>query len=135
MPRRDLEPKFPCYYRKHPGMQAWVLHRVSGLLLVLYFVLHMFGSSGVCTFLPNITTNVYVQGVVVVLFAWHAMNGLRIIFLEFFKAAERQFFKPTLFVFTILAVIIILFALYYVNEARLAANESASLIFSIKGVA
>ena len=35
MPRKDLEIS-AMGYRKHPGMVAWILHRVTGVLLVLY---------------------------------------------------------------------------------------------------
>ncbi|MDE7168842.1 MAG: succinate dehydrogenase [Mucispirillum sp.] len=117
MPRRDYKPDNG--YKWHPGMQAWVFHRITGLLLVLYFILHMLGSGGVCSFLPNIVQNVYVEGAVVVMFAWHAMNGLRIIFMEFCGAAEKGNFKKALVVFTLLAVLMSLVGLYYVNNARI----------------
>ena len=52
MPRKDLEIS-AMGYRKHPGMVAWILHRVTGVLLVLYFILHMLGSGGVCSFPAN----------------------------------------------------------------------------------
>lgn len=130
MPRKDLEIS-AMSYRKHPGMIAWILHRVTGVLLVLYFVMHMLGSTDVCTFLPTIVQNIYVEAVVVVMFAWHAMNGLRIIFMEFFKAAERGCFKKMLAVFTVLAVLLALVGLYYVKE-YIAANSTQSTA-SIEG--
>ena len=130
MPRKDLEIS-AVGYRKHPGMTAWILHRVTGVLLVLYFILHMLGSSGVCSFLPAIVQNIYVEAVVIIMFAWHAMNGLRIIFMEFFGAPERGCFKKFLAVFTVLAVLLALVGLYYVKDVI--AAESASNIETAEG--
>ncbi len=116
MPRKDLEIS-AMGYRKHPGMIAWMLHRVTGVLLVLYFIMHMVGTAGVCGFLPTITQNIYVEAVVIILFSWHAMNGLRIIFMEFCGAAEKGAFKKYLAIFTILAVIIALVGLFYIKAS------------------
>ena len=91
MPRKDLETS-ALSYRKHPGM----------------------GSSGVCSFTSSIAQNIYVEGLVVIMFAWHAMNGFRIIFMEFFKAAERGCFKKWLAIFTVLAILLAAVGLYYV---------------------
>lgn len=115
MPRKDIEIS-AMGYRKHPGMVAWLLHRVTGILLVLYFIMHMLGTAGVCAFLPTIVQNIYVEAVVIVMFSIHAMNGLRIIFMEFFQAAEKGAFNKYLAIFTILAVLLSLVGLYYVKE-------------------
>lgn len=115
MPRKDIEIS-AMGYRKHPGMVAWLLHRVTGILLVLYFIMHMLGTAGVCAFLPTIVQNIYVEAVVIVMFSIHAMNGLRIIFMEFFQAAEKGAFSKYLAIFTILAVLLSLIGLYYVKE-------------------
>lgn len=119
MPRRDLviTPK----YSLHAGMVAWLLHRITGILLVIYFVMHML--SGYFTGLADIKNNIIVESVVIVLFSWHALNGLRIIFMEFLKAAERKCFKKGVVIFTVLAVIVAGVGLYYANEVRV--KESA----------
>lgn len=111
MPRKDLvvSPR----YRLHAGMVAWLLHRITGVLLVLYFIVHMLSTSYAS--LADFKNNIIVEAVVVVLFAWHAMNGLRIIFMEFLKAAERTCFKKGVIVFTVLAVLISGVGLYYIN--------------------
>ena len=114
MPRKDLETS-ALSYRKHPGMIAWLLHRVTGVvLLVLYFITHMLSSTGTCSFAGEVARNIYVEAVVVIMFAWHAMNGLRIIFMEFFRAAERGCFKKWLAIFTVLAILLAAVGLYYV---------------------
>lgn len=115
MPRKDLETSAFRSYRKHPGMIAWLLHRITGILLILYFIFHMLSSTGTCSFAGEVARNIYVEAVVVVMFAWHAMNGFRIIFMEFLKAAERACFKKGLVVFTILAVLLAAVGLYYVS--------------------
>ena len=124
MPRKDLD--ISAQYRKHPGMIAWLLHRVTGLILVLYFVLHMLGSGAGISFCSAIVQNFYVEAILIITFSWHAMNGLRIIFMEFFKASDRDQFKKYLIIFSIISLIIALIGLYYLNESRIANSESDS---------
>lgn len=122
MPRKDLvvSPR----YRLHAGMVAWLLHRITGVLLVLYFIVHML-STNIASF-ADFKNNIIVEAVVVVLFAWHAMNGLRIIFMEFLKAAERTCFKKGVIVFTVLAVLISGVGLYYINAYNSMVNADAA---------
>lgn len=132
MPRRDVG-STARGYRKHPGMIAWLFHRITGIILVLYFMVHMLGSSAGIEFFGAIARNIYVQAAIIIMFAWHAANGLRIIFMEFFRAAERSCFKKALAIFSVLALIIALVGLYYVkvyldNEA---AAESEAAIESV----
>ena len=124
MPRKDYD--FQVSYRKHAGWTAWVLHRASGLLLVLYFILHMFGSnsSQPIEFMANIARNPYVEAVIVIMFAWHAMNGLRIIGMEFCQAAERAEFKKWLVIFTGLAVVISAVGIFYLKSELMPVEET-----------
>ncbi|MBA2436874.1 MAG: succinate dehydrogenase, cytochrome b556 subunit [Acidimicrobiia bacterium] len=86
-------------YKGRSGQWAFVGHRVSGVLVFLFLLLHIVDVS-----LINISTEVYdevhqLYGNVVLrlfevglLFAllFHSLNGLRIVALDFFPGAVRQ---------------------------------------------
>ena len=97
MPRNDLT-SYPkkVGYRKHPGMVAWLLHRITGVIIVLYFLCHMLG--GICPFLNDIRTEPGVKAVMLVSFVFHAFNGVRIMLMEFCCAAERANFKKDVYI-------------------------------------
>ncbi len=99
MPRNDLT-SYPkkVGYKKHPGMVAWLLHRVTGVILVMYFVFHILGSSGFCPFLPTIVQNTCVKGIVIFSIFCHGLNGFRIILMELCNAADRAVFKKYIYV-------------------------------------
>lgn len=107
MPRRDLT-SYPKkrHYRVRAGMTAWLLHRITGALIFVYLAFHMLSSSEVCPFLGNVVRNFYVEAVFIVLFAFHALNGVRIILMEFFSAAEKPVFKKYVYGFGVAIVLI-----------------------------
>ncbi len=79
-------------------MLAFSLHRISGLAMVLFVGLHIasgffmqqFGSS-IATVLNTIYESVYFQFFIVFVVYFHALNGLRIIILDFWpKLLEFQ---------------------------------------------
>lgn len=107
MPRKDLTtyPK-KVGYKKHAGMVAWLLHRVSGVALVLYFAFHILGSSGVCSFLPAIVQNIAVKSFILLCILFHGFNGFRVIFMEFCNAAERSVFKKYIYLVAILTIVV-----------------------------
>jgi succinate dehydrogenase / fumarate reductase cytochrome b subunit len=86
-------------YKGRSGQWAFIGHRVSGVLVFLFLLLHIVDVS-----LINISTEVYdevhqLYGNVVLrlfevglLFAllFHSLNGLRIVALDFFPGAVRQ---------------------------------------------
>lgn len=107
MPRKDLA-SYPkkMGYRKHSGMVAWLLHRITAVIIVLYFFMHMLSSSGVCPFLGTIVNNKIVIALMMVSFLFHGINGVRIMMMEFCKSAERDRFKKVLYSVEVLVVVL-----------------------------
>jgi succinate dehydrogenase / fumarate reductase cytochrome b subunit len=85
-------------YRKRSGMWAWLLHRLTGIALVLYLVLHIKGLHS----LPDpVAFEAYISTFRSPLFkiaevmllgsvAFHAFNGLRIMVQDMFYRSENQ---------------------------------------------
>lgn len=71
---------------------SWLLHRWSGLGIIVFVALHMlaslstqeFGSTPLANFINTVYMSVYFQIVVVFIVYFHALQGLRIILLDFF---------------------------------------------------
>jgi succinate dehydrogenase / fumarate reductase cytochrome b subunit len=74
-------------------MLAWLFHRISGVIIALFLIFHILGFSGICPFLSKITGTKGIITAVGVIFAIHAVNGIRIILAEFFSSAEIKKFK------------------------------------------
>ena len=105
MPRRDLV-TYPqkVGYRMHPGMLMWLFHRVSGVLVGLFLIFHMLGISGICSFMAEFVKSRCVVSTIGVLFVLHAANGIRIMMMEFFSAADRKKFLPYLAITAIFVI-------------------------------
>jgi succinate dehydrogenase / fumarate reductase cytochrome b subunit len=90
----------------YTGQVAWVLHRVSGLAIVVYLILHIYSISKLsdpATF--NAEMDLYSQpifklGEVALLAAcvFHGLNGIRILIVDFANGARyhRQLFYAVL---------------------------------------
>lgn len=110
MPRKDLVtyPK-KVGYRKHPGMVAWLLHRISGVYIGLYLIMHVLGVSGAVSPFLTVTKVSVIKAIFLAAFAFHAFNGLRIIFMEFGSGADREnfskYFMAVVFVTIVITVI------------------------------
>ena len=85
-------------YRGREGYWAWVLHRVSGLAVLLFLLVHIVDTAfmGFGRELYNHAINLYRQPIFrvgeVFIFAgvlYHALNGLRIIAIDFWDGATR----------------------------------------------
>jgi succinate dehydrogenase / fumarate reductase cytochrome b subunit len=103
-------------YRPPPGMISWALHRVSGLGVLLFLLLHI-----VDIFLVNYGPDVFnellflyrhpvfrIGEIVLVLgLYYHAVNGVRIILIDFWPRAiryERQLFYGVVAVFLLASI-------------------------------
>lgn len=98
------------------GTWAWLLHRITGVILVLYLFMHFLALSsslgGAATFnawLANLQTpltHVLEIGLVAVV-AFHLLNGLRITIADFFFLTKphKALFWIAMVIFAILMVI------------------------------
>ncbi len=82
-----------------PGVLAWAMHRVTGILLVLYLLAHfaVLGTSlqGAGAFESAIAglggpLFTFLESAIVVIVAYHMFNGLRIIAVEFASLTRQQ---------------------------------------------
>ena len=79
-------------------MLAWVLHRISGLGIIVFVGLHVFASfiqhqlgSDVGTWINIIYESLYFQIFIYFVVIFHTLNGLRIVILDVWpKALEYQ---------------------------------------------
>ena len=95
------------------GTWSWLLHRITGLILVLYTFMHFFALSssvgGASTFnawlsnLQTALTHLLEIGLVAVV-AFHLLNGLRITIADFFYLT-----KPHKTIFWIAMIIFVIF--------------------------
>ena len=100
------------------GMWAWLLHRVSGLVLVAYLFAHIFvisqaqrGSESFDRLFKTLESPLFVVLDLVLLGAvlYHMMNGIRVLFFDFGVAIKKQ---KTLFyvVIGVGVVVLVVFA-------------------------
>lgn len=83
-----------------PGLVAWVLHRLTGLMLVVYLPIHVMGLRSLhdpVAFEKYVTlyrNPLFKVAEVVLLFvvAFHAFNGIRIVLQDLYFRSDRQ--KP-----------------------------------------
>jgi succinate dehydrogenase / fumarate reductase cytochrome b subunit len=92
-------------YRWHPGFIAWLLHRLTGLGLAAYILLHFYilqnlarGPEAFDGFMNAFSHPIYklmeigLLGVV----AYHTLNGLRIVLMDYGPMAEKESYKKYL---------------------------------------
>jgi succinate dehydrogenase / fumarate reductase cytochrome b subunit len=84
-------------YKWHQGWIAWLLHRITGLLLVLYVLIHFVGF---------MDTSKVVTLVVWAILCYHSMNGLRIVIVNLAHGAERDNYNSNIWVFWVIAIIL-----------------------------
>jgi len=86
------------HYRLHAGYVAWILHRVTGLGLVLYLFMHIWvihhitqGKEAFNQVMNVVQSPIFHLMEVALLGAvvYHAINGIRVITLDYGQAASK----------------------------------------------
>ncbi len=71
--------EFTSWKSMYPGMWAWVLQRISALVLIVLFPIHVLN--------PYIS---WLRLTVLLLVIWHGMHGLKVILTDFGFPAHHQ---------------------------------------------
>lgn len=85
-------------YKVRTGMLAWAFHRLAGLALVLYLIIHVWGlrSLGDKEAFNNLIVSYHAplfkvgEFFLLAAITYHAMNGLRIVLIDFLGWSPRQ---------------------------------------------
>lgn len=85
-------------YRVRTGMFAWMAHRLSGVAIVVYLVLHIWGLRALTDraayneLIAKYHAPIFKVGEFLLLCAvvYHAMNGLRIVLIDFLGWSPNQ---------------------------------------------
>lgn len=97
-PARPAPTKKTSVYKGDPGMWAWVAHRISGVAIFFFLLVHVLDTALV-TVSPetyNSVIDMYKNPIVglmeiglVALVLFHALNGLRIVAVDFWSKGAR----------------------------------------------
>jgi succinate dehydrogenase / fumarate reductase cytochrome b subunit len=97
-PARPAPTKKTSVYKGDPGMWAWVAHRISGVAIFFFLLVHVLDTALV-TVSPetyNAVIDTYKNPIVglmeiglVALVLFHALNGLRIVAVDFWSKGAR----------------------------------------------
>ena len=101
------------HYRWQTGMTAWMLHRITGLGLVFYIILHIWVVSSLqlgrgafeatMGFVQAPFFNFLEVGLLFCVI-YHALNGVRLVAIDFFGATEKH--APLFYSFMVLGGIL-----------------------------
>ncbi|MFB6347121.1 MAG: succinate dehydrogenase, cytochrome b556 subunit [bacterium] len=77
------------FYKRHAGSWAWILHRLSGVALVFYICLHLWELHTLAYADPDQSIGFkFVEWMLLGVVLVHALNGIRIMFVDFFGGAR-----------------------------------------------
>jgi succinate dehydrogenase / fumarate reductase cytochrome b subunit len=105
-------------YKWHAGMWAWILHRGSGIGMVIYLILHVNGLRALYDplkfdeLISTYRSPFFKIGefIILAIVAYHSINGFRIVMVDFLGWSPKQ--KRMFYTTVALSVIIILLGGY-----------------------
>jgi succinate dehydrogenase / fumarate reductase cytochrome b subunit len=119
-------------YRGREGMWSWVLHRITGVAIYFFLLVHILDTS-IVRISPaayNGVIDEYKQPIMgigefflVVAIGYHALNGLRIILIDFWSVGARH--QRLMFVIVILLWIVLI--------AGFAPEQIRTIVLEIQG--
>jgi succinate dehydrogenase / fumarate reductase cytochrome b subunit len=119
-------------YRGREGMWSWVLHRITGVSIYFFLLVHILDQS-IVRISPQAYNGVIdtyktpIMGlgelVLVITIGYHALNGLRIILIDFWSVGARH--QRLMFVIVILLWIVLI--------AGFAPRQIANIILEAQG--
>ncbi|NTW48541.1 MAG: succinate dehydrogenase, cytochrome b556 subunit [Chlorobiales bacterium] len=102
-------------YKWHPGMFAWLLHRISGVGLILYLMIHIIGLRALYdpakfdAVMSAYRSPFFKFGELAVLaiVAYHSINGFRIVMIDFlgWTPQQKRMFYATLAISIVIIVL------------------------------
>jgi succinate dehydrogenase / fumarate reductase cytochrome b subunit len=95
-------------YRWHLGFVAWLLHRLTGIVLAGYLILHLYvlsnlakGPESFDAVMTAFSGNVLFRLLEICLMAvmvYHTINGLRVVLLDYGRLAEKDTFVKWIYI-------------------------------------
>ncbi|MCX7832966.1 MAG: succinate dehydrogenase, cytochrome b556 subunit [Ignavibacteria bacterium] len=103
-------------YYKDEGSYAWIFHRISGIVLILYLFLHIWSISplteGKAAFEKKMamysgTLFTFIEWFLFAFVLFHALNGIRIILIDWAEGARyhKQLFYYTVIIGVIMFIV------------------------------
>jgi succinate dehydrogenase / fumarate reductase cytochrome b subunit len=119
---RKAKSDYGTPYRGHAGQWAWVMHRITGVAVILFLFVHVIDTAmvGWGPEAYNKVTQAYHNPIVhllelglVAAVLWHSLNGVKITLIDFFPSLTSRFrsmgiITLVLFVATMVPVTIIM---------------------------
>ncbi|MBH0777464.1 succinate dehydrogenase, cytochrome b556 subunit [Nocardia bovistercoris] len=110
------QPKRKTLYRGDPGMWSWALHRITGVTIFFFLFVHVLDTA-----LVRVSPNTYNEAIetykspivalmemgLVVCVLFHALNGVRVILVDFWSKGPKY---QRLMLWIVLAVLVVLAA-------------------------
>lgn len=109
------------HYRLHTGTWAWILHRVTGVGLALYLLLHIWVTHSVAKGPAVFNATMKIMGHPVFKLAevallgavlYHALNGLRVVMVDLGWCVTKAAHKRVFWAFNAIGAVVLAYGAY-----------------------